>query len=174
MHPKDATGLARTIASAVLAFAVALAAGSATNSVVVTLGSFALAMLSLNLGGRLVSALQSTSWGEKPLILAIALVSSVKTAAMAVTAFGVMIAGHVTLNLVLADLGLRQVDVAVGVIPFIGIVAYCLISTLEVPSLSTRKHPVRVLARGVAAAGLAAVILYMAHAVMHVTGFVGA
>lgn len=167
-------GLARSAARGVLAFAVAAAVGAATDSLSYMLGAFAATVLALNVGGRMVGIVGSTTWGEKPIILALALVSSVKTAAMAVAAFGVLVAGHVTLNLVLGDIGLRQVDVVVGVIPFIGIVAYSVLSGLDGGMEATRRHPVRSLTRGVAAAGMAAVILYMAHAVMHVTGFVAA
>jgi len=171
MPPREATSLAQSVARAVLAFTIAVAAGATSNSIPVMLGAFGISMLVLNLGGFTLRWLASSKWGEKPVILAIAMASSVTTAAMAVAAFGVLLAGHLSLNLVLGDLGMKPLDAQIGVIPFIGIIAYCFISTLDgIPGI--RKHPMRSLTRGVAAAAMAAVILYMGHAVMHVTGIV--
>jgi hypothetical protein len=160
--------LLKSLAGALLSFNFAVVAGYASGSLVLALATFAALMLGIGLGDRLIYAVAATAWGEKPLILAFAIKSSVLTAASTVMAFGVLLAGHVSLNMLLADLGLAEVDLMVGILPFLGIISYSMIPA--VGSAEPGKHPLRLVTRGVVAAAIVAVVLYMAHAVLNLTG----
>jgi hypothetical protein len=165
--PNGPTILQGMMAKAVLALTFSIAAGAATGSIPVMIAAFAITTFITQLGTAAIISIASTPWGEKPAILFVAILRSVATAASGVAVFGVLLGGSVALNLVIADFRMRELDVWIGILPFAGIMAY---SVMLAPSVieGIRRHPIRIVTRGVLAAGLAAVVLYMLHATVHV------
>lgn len=163
-----ASNVQGAVAKAVLSLTFAIAAGAASGSAYAMLIVFAMTLFAAQMGAVTIGAIAGTSWGEKPIILMIAIGRSVATAAFGVAAFGILLGGSVALNQIIADFGMRELDVWIGILPFAGIIAYCVITAPSSPG--GRRSVVRILTRGVVAAALAAVVLYMIHATGHVVG----
>jgi hypothetical protein len=157
------------MAKAVLSLTFAIAAGAASGSIAVMIAAFAITLFVTQMGTAAIISIASTPWGEKPAILILAILKSVATAACGVAVFGVLLGGSVALNQVIADMRMRELDVWIAILPFAGIMAYCVMTAPSVVQ-GIRRNPIRIITRGVIAAALAVVVLYMLHATLHVLG----
>lgn len=162
------TAIQGALGKAVLSLSFAIAAGAASESVSFMITVFAITLFVIQMGGSAMASIASTPWGEKPAILIVAIGKSVATAAFGVAVFGILLGGSIALNQVIADFHMRELDVWIGILPFAGIIAYCVVTSAPPPGV--RRNPIRILTRGVVAAALAVVVLYMLHASVHVLG----
>jgi len=166
--PSGTSGFQDTLVKAILALTFAIAAGAASGSATFMVIVFAITLFVTLLGAAAMLTIASKPWGEKPAILIVAIGRSIVTAALGVAVFGVLLGGSVALNEVIADFRMRELDVWIGILPFVGIIGYCMM--IPTPGQSIRRSPIRLLTRGVIAAALAAVVLYMLHAIVNIVG----